>query len=55
MIVGMSYLPKGVYGVAQLVIRERSIKRATVPLVQRLIGLQTVNKVRIRSMKISPT
>lgn len=49
MIVDTGHLPRRVYGVAQFVVGKRSIESPTVPLVQRLIGLQTVNKVRVCS------
>jgi hypothetical protein len=53
MSVGMSDLPSRVYSVAHLVIGERSVECTTVPFVQRLMGLQSINKVRIRSGNIS--
>jgi hypothetical protein len=53
MVVGMSHLPSGMHSVAHFVIGKWSVEGTTVPLIQRLMRLETVNKVRIRSGNIS--
>jgi hypothetical protein len=53
MVIGMRNLPRGVYSVSYFVVREGSIESAAIPLVQGLIGLEAINKVRVRTEIVS--
>ena len=53
MIIGMRYFPRRVNGIAHFVIREGPVECAAIPLVQWLIGLQTVDKVWVGTSTVS--